>query len=988
MTGQKNQAHRIEVSAGKPDDALRKQLKQSTGAEFESILPLNVYTIEGDLPQEALERLGREVFSDTITESFSLSPAGNKHQWDYAVEIGLRPGMTDDEGNIAAEAVEELLGTKHRIHKSRQYLINGATKDAAEKIGWQLANIHVNRLQIKNRSEWNPEEGMGVFVPSPRYEERGSESIDLTVPDDQLMRMGDKYGLSLNTEEYRTIAARYPRISTLALEMISQHWSEHCKHNIFNAMIDYEEDGTTEGIDSLFKTYISGATEELQRRGIDWIVSVFSDNAGIIKFDDEFNLAFKAETHNTPSYFDPYMGAITGVDGLARDIYGAGMGAKEIFRVDVLCFGDPRYSGPLPKGLMHPARVFAGVRSGVRDGGNKCGTPTVGGSVNFDAYPFRTLKRPLAGMNTIESYAGKPLVYCVAGGIMPAYIQGKPSHVKKANPGDAIILVGGKTGKDGIHGATGSSVEVDEHTAATLVQMDEPIVQKREFDFLLEARDKRLYRDITDNGAGGISCSVGEMAHESGGADVEIVAIPLKHLGMIPDEIMISESQNRMTLSVAPEYVEPLLDMARRYGVDANVIGKFTDSGHFNVKFNGKQLAEIDLNFLKNAPRRKMSAKWERPSYEEPSFSEPDTAEALLQVLRRPNIASKETTLRMYDHEVKAGTVVKPFVGRNNDGPSDAAVVYPLEMQRKGSRKGFSASHGINPKFGLIDTYYMAASNIDEAIRNAIAVGADPERIALLDNFCWSVPNDPYRLAQLVRACKACHDYTLAFGTPLVSGKDSMYNQLQLITEEKTRVAVPPTLLISAIGMVPDISKSITMDLKKPGNLIYAVGHTAEELGGSEYYALMGSERCEAWVGNHVPKVDARRALHAYIGLHEAIQHELVAACHDCSDGGLGVTAAEMAFAGGYGMKIDMSRIPKTTSRNDYTLFSESNSRMLVEVPQRYAKYFEKSMNGSVYSQIGTVTEMPYLEISDGSRSLARMHIADLKKAWQETLNW
>ncbi len=978
---------RVEVASDVVNEgaALQRKIKDDLGIEADSIFAIDVYTIDGIRRKDA-ELLGKELFADPIIQKSSLSPIGTGLDWDYAVEIGYWPGVTDNIGKTASAAMADIIGKSRPVYTSKQYLLKGVGTEEAEAIAAYLHNPLIQRATIKSRGQFG-KNGMGIYVPKVYLEgEPTIGYIDLDVSDEELMRISKEGTLALDLNEMKTIQKHYRILGRQAtdaeLEAIAQTWSEHCKHKIFNAAIEYEEDSRRETIDSLFRTYIRGATEALRERGLDWIVSVFSDNAGIIRLDDEHNIAFKVETHNSPSALDPYGGAITGVDGVARDIMGAGLGAREIGRTDIFCFAPPDYSGALPPRIFHPKRVFDGVRSGVRDGGNKMGIPTINGSVRFDSYPHGSASEN----GTILSYMGKPLVYVGSIGIMPAYINGRPTYEKKANPGDAIILVGARTGKDGIHGATFSSEALHKGSPATAVQLDEPYTQKKTFDFLLEARDRLLYNSTTDNGAGGLSCSVGEMAQESGGAEMYLDRVPLKYAGMQPWEILLSESQDRMTLAVAPEKIDEFLDLARKRGTEATVVGRYTDNGYFRVMYGNRLAAELELEFLHDGvPRKYLTARWQQPRHREPDFKEPDLYWALKEMLARPNIASKESTVRMYDHEVQAQTVVKPFAGAENDGPSDAAVLWPLEMQRKRSFRGVAIGHGINANYGLIDTYHMAASNIDEALRNVIAVGADPRKIALLDNFCWSSSDNEYRLAQLVRACKACYDYAVAYGTPFISGKDSMFNDYK-DEETGTRISVPPTLLISALGIVPDIRKAVTMDAKRAGNLVYVVGTTHEELGGSEYFAMMGSHAGEAWIGNNAPRVDAQRARRTYAALSRAMKNGLVASCHDCSDGGLGVALAEMAFSGNYGMEIYLDKVPKTTQRNDYTLFSESNSRFVVEVPEKYAWYFERLFNGNA-NAIGRLGGNNF-SIYSGDKSIASVPVYALKEAWQRVLKW
>ncbi|MDP2899259.1 MAG: AIR synthase-related protein, partial [bacterium] len=631
------------------------------------------------------------------------------------------------------------------------------------------------------------------------------------------------------------------------------------------------------------------------------------------------------------------------------------------------CFAPPDYDKELPPRLLHPKRVFDGVRRGVEHGGNKSGIPTVNGAIIFD-----------------DRYAGKPLVFCGTGGILPRKVGDVDASIKRADPGDLIVMTGGRIGKDGIHGATFSSTELDEKSPVSAVQIGDPITQKKMTDFLLEARDAGLYRCITDNGAGGLSCSVGEMARIPGGCELHLERAPLKYAGLDPWEILLSEAQERMTLAVPPDKMEEFLSLAKRRGVEATVLGKYTDSGKFHVLYDGKTIAYLDMDFFHDGvPKKEMTARWLRPKHAEPDIPlKEDVTADLKGLLSRLNICSKEPVIRQYDHEVQGTSVIKPLVGAHNDGPSDAAVIRPI----LGRNEGIAISNGINPCYGDIDTYHMVACVVDEAIRNIIAVGGRLGHIAGLDNFCWpdpivsdKTPDGEYKLAQLVRACKALYDYTTAFGVPCISGKDSMKNDYKM---GKYRISVPPTLLFSAMGKIDDVEKCVTMDAKSAGDLVYVLGITRNELGGSQYFAMHGA------VGNSVPSVNAREAIGLYNALSSAIENGLVRSCHDCSDGGLGVALAETAFAGGFGMKIHLDAVPaENLDRDDFVLFSESQSRFVVTVSPDKKDAFESALEGNVFSLIGEVAADARFEVTGLSGNvIIGSEINDLKEAWQKPL--
>ena len=783
--------------------------------------------------------------------------------------------------------------------------------------------------------------------------------------DAELVALSKKLLLSLNVDEMRMVRNYFAKEgrepSDAELETIAQTWSEHCKHKVFNSVIEYsdEESGKSETVRSLFKTFIRGATENVAKKK-KWLVSVFKDNAGVIRFDESNDIAFKVETHNHPSALDPFGGAGTGIGGVIRDVLGVGLGARPIFNTDVFCFAPPDFpAAKVPKTVLHPKRIFKGVVDGVRAYGNPMGIPTINGSVHFDG-----------------RYLGNPLVYCGTCGIMP-----NGMSEKRACAGDAIVAIGGRTGRDGIHGATFSSVELEESTSSSAVQIGNPVEEKKFTDVLVQARDRGLYDAITDCGAGGFSSAIGEMAAETG-ARVFLERAPLKYEGLLPWEIWVSEAQERMILSVPQKHLPEFVALCESEDVEATVLGEFTGDGILNVTFNDEPVVLLEMDFLHGGlPVPKRHAVWKKGSEKEPDAKCPkDLAKDLKNVLSEYDVCSKEWVVRRYDHEVQASSALKPFVGAANDGPSDASIVCPV----LGSRRAVVVSNGINVHFGKIDAYWMAASAIDEALRNLVATGAPLGEVAILDNFAWGSPDKPNQLADLVRACKACYDFAVAFETPFISGKDSFYNEYK--AGDKT-IAIPPTLLISAIAVMPDACKAVSMDAKTAGNSVYVVGETKNEMGGSQYWKSKG------FLGNSVPKVDAKKALATFNSLHNAMDAGFVAACHDCSEGGLAVALAEMAFAGGLGMKIDLKKVPasKDAGRNNAVLFSESNSRFVVEVKKGCDNKFEflLARNGIVFGKIGQVSAGKEFVVAglDGKTAI-RAGVDDLKKAWKKPLDW
>jgi phosphoribosylformylglycinamidine synthase len=967
--------------------ALAQTLRDDLQLPIETVYIASLYTIHASLTAADLEEARQTLFTDAVVQ-MSLWDARPPVDCDWIIQVSFLPGTTDNVGRTAAEALEDIYqqSLDGAVYSSQLYMLKGnVTRQEVERVVRDvLANPLIHQWRITPASGWR--DGKSAFLPAPIAgvnKPPQVSTVALEGDDLMLSHLSQERLLSLNVDEMKAIQAyfRLPEQrqqrqqhglsadpTDVELEALAQTWSEHCKHKIFNSTIRYRDaNGQVSTIKSLFKSYIVRATEEIGER-VDWLLSVFHDNAGVIRFNADWNLVMKVETHNTPSALDPYGGAITGILGVNRDPFGTGKGCKLLFNTDVLCFAPPDYHKPLPPRLLHPKRVFKGVHRGIQDGANQSGVPDVNGAVVFD-----------------ERFLGKPLVFCGTGGLMPAQIGGELSHEKKANPGDLIVMVGGRIGKDGIHGATFSSQELSEISPASAVQIGDSITQKKMTDCLLEARDRQLYTCITDNGAGGLSSSVGEMARFSNGCELHLDRAPLKYPGLDPWEILVSESQERMTLAVPPTHIDAFLALSQRRQVEATVLGTFTDSGWFHILHDGKTVALLQMDFLHNGvPDLHLEAHWQPPQHVEPAFSCPaDLTESLLNMLGRLNICSKEWVIRQYDHEVQAMSVVKPLVGAQNDGPSDAAVLRPL----LDAMQGVIIANGICPRYSDIDTYHMAANAIDEAIRNVLAVGGRLSHIAGLDNFCWpdpelsvSNPDGPYKLAQLVRANQALYDYCTAYDVPCISGKDSMKNDYHI---GDTKISVPPTLLFSVIARMPDVRRAITMDVKQSGDLVFILGETRAELGASEYYAMHDA------IGNRVPQVDAQQARTLYEALSTAMERDLVNACHDCSDGGFGVAAAEMAFAGGYGMQLDLRTMPREAEidRDDTLLYSESASRFVVTVPPQHRALFLQAMSGCIIGELGQVIDGPaFTVIGVRGEIVIQSDIKTLKEAWQRPL--
>jgi len=927
---------------------------------IEAVQSAKVFLIEADFDKDFAERLAGELLADAVCQQYyigkSRAPAGLAKA--TLIEVHLKSGVTDPVAESVTAAIADMGLEVGHVRTAKKYILLGELTDSQiETIAKRvLANDCIEIYLIGQRAE----------PPCPHLEPYRLQINTCPIrklDDDGLAALSKDKDLFLNTVEMRAIQGYFEKLgrdpTDVELETLAQTWSEHCVHKTLKSSVDMTIDGRSVHFDNLLKETVFKATRQLEKS---WCISVFDDNAGVVEFDDDTAVCFKVETHNHPSALDPYGGAATGIGGVIRDPMGTGMGAKPIANTDIFCFGQPdKDLEDIPKGVLHPRRIMKGVVSGVRDYGNRMGIPTVNGALYFD-----------------DRYMANPLVFCGNIGIMD-----RDKCFKDPQSGNLIIVVGGRTGRDGIHGATFSSGRMT-HEHETIfshaVQIGNAITEKKMLDVLLQARDAGLYEAITDCGAGGLSSAVGEMG-EKLGAEVDLEKVPLKYAGLNYTEIWISEAQERMVIAVRPENLKAIMEIFDSENVEATVIGRFTDDRKLLLRYDGRQVGCLDMEFLhKGVPKYSRQAVWQKPKLTEPVIAQrQDYNEALLQILSSYNVASKEWVIRQYDHEVQGGSVVKPLTGVDNDGPSDAAVVRP----KFDSDKGLAISCGMNPLYGDIDPYRMALAGIDEAVRNLICVGARFDRIALLDNFCWGDCTRPETLGSLVRAAQGCYDGAMCFSAPFISGKDSLNNEF--VCEDGSKIAIPATLLISAISLVDDVNKCVTMDVKKAGNILFIVGETADELGGSHYYKINGH------LGANVPKLDLQRAAKTAEKISAAIDAGLVAACHDCSEGGLAAALAEMAFAGGFGIEADLRGLPKSSDcqRVDAQLFSESNSRYIVEVEPENFDAFAKLMLNLPFGQIGQVVEEKKLVIkSEDGKAVIDSDLDELKGAWQKTFDW
>jgi phosphoribosylformylglycinamidine synthase len=939
-----------------------------------------IYFIESDIKKEDVDLISQRLLADPVTHRYEVretnargdeetSKKDKKLQKGNIITVLHKPGVMDPVEESALKAIKDLGFKAKALRTGRQVIINAklTTREKDQIARKVLANEVIDDV-FYGKTSINK-----ITIGNPyQFELKHIPLRSMTI--EAMLKLSNDNQLSLNEQEMVAIKGYFDYIqrdpTDIELETIAQTWSEHCKHKTLRGLIEYEEtqatgEKKTEKIDNLLKQTIMKVTEELAKP---WCISVFKDNAGIIDFDDKNAVCFKVETHNHPSAIEPYGGAGTGIGGVIRDTLGCGLGAKPIINTDVFCFGLPDMDHKhLPQGVLHPKRVMKGVVAGVRDYGNRMGIPTTNGAVYFD-----------------KRYTGNPLVYCGNVGIMP-----KDKCEKNLKEGDLILVVGGRTGRDGIHGVTFASIELNEKSetvSSIAVQIGNAIVEKKVADTVLQARDLGLYSSITDCGGGGLSSAIGEMGEHTG-AEVDLEKVTLKYDGLSYTEIWISEAQERMVLAVPPENKNKILEVFKRENVEATFVGKFTNDKKLTLRYKGNEVGKLDMSFLHDGvPKYSRLAEWHLPHHAEPRLPDLPSGKGrvsyygkiLRQLLGMWNIASKEWIIRQYDHEVQGGSVIKSMVGVANDGHSDAYVCRPL----LDSYHGLVISNGMNPKYSDIDPYHMAASAIDEALRNIVAVGGDPHRTALLDNFCWGNTNKPDRLGALVRANRACYDIAKVYKTPFISGKDSLNNEFRTKTGS---ISIPHTLLISAISVIDDVRKTVTMDLKDVGNLIYLVGTTKNELGASHYYELLGH------VGNNVPMVDPEQGRKVMDSLHNIIQRGYVKSCHDLSEGGLAVAIAEMAFAGDIGVKIDLEKVfcNKEIDRDDIIMFSESNSRFLVEVSPQHQKDFESLMKDCPYGLIGQTQKVKKLQINglDG-KPVMNESLNGLKESWKAPLKY
>lgn len=987
-------AHQVQVryitEDGRSAGVLAKlHVSGKEGKKVTSVVIVDVYTIDAKLTASELKKVVTALH-EPLSEACVVDIPLYTSPFSYAIEIGFLPGVTDNTGATTRETIADMLKKSQRamgpVFASRIYFVKGKlTKESVSVLARALYNPLIQRAEIKSYGAYMRDKGMGIVLPRVTLIPGKVKLVDLEVTDEELATIGKK-GIKNEDASYRgplglgvaelTAIRSYFRKkkrqpTDIEIETLAQTWSEHCKHTIFANPLDDIKDG-------IYKHYIKRATEVIRKKKgkNDFCVSVFSDNSGVIKFDKHTYITHKVETHNSPSALDPFGGAITGIVGVNRDTIGTGLGAKPLLNMYGYCLADPNDSTRLfrdkerSQELLSAKRIMDGVIEGVNAGGNQSGIPTPQGFTYFE-----------------KRYRGKPLVFVGTVGVLPKTIKGKPSYKKAAKAGDYIVMLGGRVGLDGIHGATFSSEALDSGSPATAVQIGDAITQKKFSDAIIkDARDLGLYNSITDNGAGGLSSSVGEMGQESGGCEVWLDTVPLKYPGLSPWQIWISESQERMTLAVPKDKWTAFKKLMQKHGSEATIVGTFTSSGVCKILFGKKVVMEIEMDFMHNGnPKHfQKSKKIQRKTIAHPQSIvrgyEKNLSSVLLQFIKEANIGSTEFISKQYDHEVQGVSVTKPLHGKGRVNAS-ASVSRP----HTDTLRGIVLSQGLCPRYSDIDTYHMAASAIDQAIRNTVAIGGDPEYIALLDNFCWTNSHDPERLYELKRAARACYDYAILYGAPFISGKDSMFNDFKGFDASGNllHVSVPPTLLISSISVMPDITHSVTLDLKKSGDLIYVLGDTKAEMGASEFVEFMNVRSKTNHTGLHVPMVNAKKNMTLYKRYYKAAQNNLVSSAIGLDRGGLSVAMLKSAIGGQLGIEIDISKVGMPDLTISETLFSESNGRLLVSVASEKQEKFERMLKGSSFVCIGRVTDDRKIRINRGKRCLAAVGVKEATNSYR-----
>ncbi|MCS7250139.1 MAG: phosphoribosylformylglycinamidine synthase subunit PurL [candidate division WOR-3 bacterium] len=924
-------------------EILKKELIENFNINIEDLIIVKVFLFKTSLKKNEIEEIVRNLFLDPVVEEFKI---GNFNFKGYKViEIGYNLGVTDPEEEQVIKSLNEFGYSSLQIKILKKYLFK--TKEKKEKLV-EIAKEHLYNPLIQHIIKGKPNY---LFLKPKEYKFKLRRVKILNKKRKELIKLAKKFSLSL--PELLAIQRYYQKLkrepTDIEIETFAQTWSEHCKHKTMKGDVYYKG----KWIRNLLKETIFKVTEELNKP---YVLLAFRDNSGVIEFDENYGISFKVETHNHPSAIEPYGGAATGIGGVIRDCLGTGLGSKPILNTDIFCFGKLDIKKKeIPKGVLPPRRILKGVVSGVRDYGNRMGIPTACGAVYFH-----------------KNFLCNPLVFCGTLGIIP-----KDKIEKKIIPNDIIVLVGGDTGRDGIHGVTFASGELkreSKRVASTAVQIGNPIEEKKMVDAILQARDENLFNAITDCGGGGLSSAIGELSEKTG-AEVYLDKVPLKYAGLSYTEIWISESQERMIIFLPEENFKRFKEICDLHNVKATIIGRLRDDKKLILKYQDKIVGEIDLNFLHNGiPQVKRKAICKRKEkIKKIDWEIKDYNELLLKIIKQENVASKEWIIRQYDLEVQGRTVLKPLL---EGSPSDGVILKPLREKDK----GIAVACGINPSYGEISPYWMAASVVDEALRNVVCCGGDINQTGILDNFCFSNPEREEVMGDIVETCLGAYFAAKGYQTPFISGKDSLYNEFRI---GKKTIAIPPTLLISAVSIIPNINKTITSYFKKPKSKIILIGETYNELGGSVYFSLFNKNF------GKVPRVFPEKGRKIMEKIFEAINKDLIISIHDLSEGGLGVALAEMTFTQNLGCKIDLEKVilGEEINRPDIILFSESNTRFLCEVEEEKIEEFLRLMGDIKLAILGEVLEKDSLIINYYNKNLIDLEIKLLRENWEKGLS-
>lgn len=944
--------HTLRVTSKGQEDSMGQDLlaeiKRTLNIKsIRKIRTAKVYRLEA-ITDKDFKKFTKKVLYEPIDQEVHFGQAYEGA--DEIVEVAYKTGVMNPEVSSILKAASDIGIKLSAADSSWEYAFFGKISEG------DLQKI-IDRLLVNRTIE------TVVTKPPKTLQISGKPGPVEVVPirkmtDDKLMNLS-KDRLFLNLEEMKTIQNYFIKIGRdpfdCEVEVLAQTWSEHCVHKTFKANL--EIDGKTK------EPFIKRIKSTLKNNP-KIVVSAFVDNSGVIDFYDGFAISGKGETHNSPSAIEPYGGAQTGSGGVFRDILGTGQGAKVVASTDIFCFAPPNLPTKLlPPGCLPPDYLLRRVVAGVRDYGNPVGIPTNNGSIHFH-----------------EDFRAKPTVAVGSFGLIPKK-QAKKGSVKK---GDLILTIGGRTGRDGIHGATFSSGEMTDRTisvSGTAVQIGNAIEEKRIIDATLALREENLIRTITDCGAGGFSSAIGEMG-ERIGARVYLEKAPLKYSGLAPWEIFLSESQERMILAISPKNIKKAMKICKLHNVEASTIGEFDGKKRLKVTYKNQLVCDLDMNFLHNGiPRRKMVAKSKKRTMGEKLPPKTvDLAEAWAKVMAHGNVCSKEPIIRMYDHTVQGTSVLQPLGGKNLDAPNDGAIIRPILDKPY----GLVITHGLNPVLNRIDPYKGSVWAILEAVSNYVSVGGDIREAALIDNFIWPFP-DEESLADLDKAVDACIDTAKVLGMPFVSGKDSLSSTYRY--PDGKVLKIPPVLLISVFGRIPDVTKTSSSDFKKTGSTIVLVGKPdAKNLGGTTYFDVTNSSQ------KSVPGQDLKTATKVLSSITSAVRSGKVLSVHDISEGGLAGAIAEMCFGGECGAEIDLSKVSNLSAkasasvedRPDFILFNETPATFLVEVdnPQVAKKLFANVP----HLILGQTTAAKFIRVNQNSRKICEISVEKLKASWQKPM--